>query len=180
MLPIEDEKLLQKFLQPDSKESAFEGIVRKYSRPLFVHIAKYIQYREDIEDILQIVWVKVWKNLSNFRRESLLSTWLYTISTREAYNFYRNKKNRIQKTEINEAVFAKESTWDTLESPEILEKLQSAIDTLPDKQKAVFIMRYFEEMSYEDMSIQSGTSVGALKASYHHAVKKMEEFLKVD
>lgn len=174
----EDKILIQEFHQDTTRISAFEKIVRKYSRILFAHLAKYINHREDIEDTLQIVWVKVWKGLENFRSESLLSTWLYTIATREAYNFYRKKKMTAVELGDDNTAYLSDKTDYTLDSAQILGKLQTAIDTLPDKQKEVFIMRYFEEMNYEEMSQQTGTSVGALKASYHHAVKKIEEFIK--
>ncbi len=174
----EDELLLKNFSKNFTQKVAFEEIVRKYSRPLFAHLGKYIQQREDIEDILQTVWIKVWKNLHNFRGESLLSTWLYTIATREAYNFY--KKRKILSVELNsEEHFQVLDNIDiNMNASEILSKLQNAIDILPNKQKEVFIMRYFEEMNYEEMSQKTKTSVGALKASYHHAVKKIEQFIQ--
>lgn len=176
-MTAEDEKLLKEFRQSSTQKSAFEQMVRKYSRPLFTHIAKYVNYREDIEDILQIVWVKAWKGLETFRGESQLSTWLFTIATREAYNYYRSRKPA--SIEINEVHqhYASERSDLTIDSTDILEKLQLAMDQLPEKQKAVFVMRYFEEMAYEEMSQKTGTSVGALKASYHHAVKKIEEYI---
>lgn len=173
----EDEKIIQQFHQSATQKIAFEQIVRKYSRPLFAHIGKYVNHREDIEDVLQIVWVKAWKGLQNFRGESMLSTWLFTIATREAYNFYRSRKPisvELGETEIQYSVGKSDLTID---ANEIIAKLHSAMDILPDKQKQVFVMRYFEELSYDDMSRKTGTSVGALKASYHHAVKKIEEFI---
>lgn len=171
----EDEKIIQQFHQSGTQKTAFEQIVRKYSRPLFAHVGKYINHREDIEDILQIVWVKAWKGLENFRGESLLSTWLFTIATREAYNFYRSRKPVSVELGASEANYAVEKDDHTLDANAILLKLQNAMETLPAKQKEVFVMRYFEEMSYDEMSKRTGTSVGALKASYHHAVKKIEE-----
>lgn len=176
-MTAEDEKLLSLFRNSATQKVAFEQMVRKYSRPLFAHIAKYVNSREDIEDILQIVWVKVWKGLDQFRGESQLSTWLFTISTREAYNFYRSRKPISVEIGEMENQYAGEKSDFTLDSAAILSKLHQAMEQLPDKQRSVFVMRYFEEMSYEDMSQKTGTSVGALKASYHHAVKKIEEFI---
>lgn len=173
----EDEKIIQQFHQSTTQKAAFEQVVRKYSRPLFAHIGKYVNHKEDIEDILQIVWVKAWKGLQNFRGDSLLSTWLFTIATREAYNFYRSRKPVSLELGDTEAHYSVEKSDYTLDANTILAKLQSAMDILPDKQKEVFVMRYFEELSYDDMSQKTGTSVGALKASYHHAVKKIEEFI---
>ena len=176
----EDEILLKKFQQNSTQKVAFEGIVRKYSRPLFSHICKYVEQREEIEDILQTVWIKVWKNLHTFRGESLLSTWLFTIATRESYNFYRSRKLQSVELKSDEHFNILGNVDINMNASEILNKLQNAIDTLPPKQKEVFIMRYFEDLSYEQMSQKTSTSVGALKASYHHAVKKIEEFVHVD
>lgn len=173
----EDDKLLALFRQSNTQKSAFEQMVRRYSRPLFAHIGKYVDHREDIEDILQIVWVKAWKGLESFRGDSQLSTWLYTIATREAYNFYRSRNPMSVELSGVENQYAADKSDHTLDANEILQHLQEAMDKLPEKQKNVFVMRYFEEMSYEEMSQKTGTSVGALKASYHHAVKKIEEFI---
>lgn len=173
----EDKQLLVQIHNSQTRQVAFEVMVRKYSRMLFAHLAKYIRSREDIEDVLQTVWIKVWRGLENFRGESLLTTWLYTIATREAYNFHR--KSKVIFTELTEhnSLFASEKSDWNMQAKDILERLQHALDTLPQKQKEVFIMRYFEEMSYEEMSVKTGTSQGALKASYHHAVKKIEQFV---
>lgn len=176
----EDDVLLKNFQESSTQQVAFEGIVRKYSRLLFAHLSKYLQQREDIEDVLQAVWIKVWKNLHNFRRESLLSTWLYTITTREAYDFYKSRKMQSVELNADEHFQVSDQVDINMDASQILIKLQSAIDTLPAKQKEVFVMRYFEEMSYEEMSKKTTTSVGALKASYHHAVKKIELFIQAD
>lgn len=177
---LEDDILLQNFQQSSTQKEAFEGIVRKYSRPLFAHLCKYISQREDIEDVLQTVWIKVWKNLHTFRGESLLSTWLYTITTREAYNYYRSRKLQSVELKSEEHFQVSDNVDINMDASQILTKLQSAIDTLPPKQKEVFAMRYFEEMNYEEMSQKTSTSIGALKASYHHAVKKIEQIIQGD
>ena len=174
-----DESLIQQFKIPGTKDQAFESIVHQYSRVLFAHLSKYISKREDIEDVLQHVWLKVWKGLDNFRGESQLSTWLFTIATREAYTHHRSKKITTQEIyDIHTEQFS--SGTNSPDEAEILSKLQEAIDILPAKQQEVFVMRYFEEMSYEDMSRKTGTSVGALKASYHYAVRKIEQFINPD
>ncbi|MCO5234077.1 MAG: sigma-70 family RNA polymerase sigma factor [Chitinophagales bacterium] len=177
-MELEDAKLFQQFLLQETKKQAFEKIVRKYSPSLFGHLKKYINHREDIEDVLQIVWMKVWTSLHQFRGDSLLSTWLFTITTREAYNFYRSRK--IKNEELLEGLQKYDTTIEhqySMESSDIFKKLYEAIDTLPKKQKEVFMMRYFEEMTYNEMEHLTGTSIGALKASYHHAVKKIEYFI---
>jgi len=174
---LQDEKeLVQRFRMPGSRKSAFEEMVKRYSRPLFAHISRWVDVREDIEDLLQLVWVKAWKGLDNFRGDSRLSTWLFTIATREAYNYHRSKKPLRRVDATPEEVFAS-SSGAGLDATHIMEKLQEAIDTLPPKQQQVFMMRYFEDMTYEMMAESTGTSVGALKASYHHAVKKIEQLI---
>lgn len=175
----EEEQLVKEFHQIKTQKRAFEMIVRRYSRPLFSHLSRYVNQKEDIEDILQIVWLKAWRGLSKFRGDSLLSTWLFTIATREAYNFYRSRKPLSEEIVEQESQFHKvnNSDW-TMDAHEILNTLQVAIDQLPKKQKEVFVMRYFEEITYEEMSQKTGTSEGALKASYHHAVKKIEAFIR--
>lgn len=175
----QDDLILVRYFQSGKNPPiAFEKIVRRYSRPLFSHLSKYVQQREDIEDILQTVWIKAWRGLKNFKGDSQLSTWLFTIATREAYTFYRVRKIQTVDIATNEYATQATKSINTMNSEEILEQLQRAIDTLPDKQKEVFVMRYFEEMTYEEMSQKTGTSEGALKASYHHAAKKIEAFIK--
>ncbi|MCO5230403.1 MAG: sigma-70 family RNA polymerase sigma factor [Chitinophagales bacterium] len=175
---LEDEHLFQQFLLPETRQFAFEKIVRKYSPSLFTHLRKYLNSAEDIEDVLQSVWIKVWTNLEKFRGESLLSTWLFTITTRAAYDFYRRRKMKVEEWAENTQVYDEVTGYQyAMDASEIFEKLYKAIDSLPKKQKEVFMMRYFEEMSYEEMERKTGTSIGALKASYHHAVKKIEEFI---
>ncbi len=178
-MPDKDFLLVQQFRMPASRKQAFEAMVARYNKVLFQHIHRFIRQREEVEDLLQTVWIKVWKGLDNFRGECLLSTWLFTIATREVYSKFREK--RVVKTSdmdvhANGAI----GTSDLPAAEVIMERLQEAIDILPDKQRRVFIMRYFEEMSYEEMAAATGTSIGALKASYHHAVKKIEQNLNPD
>jgi RNA polymerase sigma factor (sigma-70 family) len=171
----EDKELVKRFRMPGSRKSAFEEIVIRYSRPLFAHLSRWVDIREDIEDLLQVVWVKAWRGLDNFRGESRLSTWLFTIATREAYNYHRSKKPRRMEGAFSEEISS--SSGSSPDAAHIMERLQEAIDSLPPKQQQVFIMRYFEDMTYEMMADSTGTSVGALKASYHHAVKKIEQLI---
>jgi RNA polymerase sigma-70 factor (ECF subfamily) len=172
----EEKELVQRFRMPFSRKAAFEEMVKRYSRPLFAHISRWVDIREDIEDLLQVVWVKAWKGLDNFRGESRLSTWLFTIATREAYNYHRSKKPLRMVDASSEEVFSNSSSSNP-DAANIMKMLQEAIDTLPPKQQQVFMMRYFEDMTYEMMAESTGTSVGALKASYHHAVKKIEQLI---
>lgn len=177
-MPDKDYALVQQFRMPASRKQAFETIVARYNRMLFQYIFRMLQNREDTEDLLQMVWIKAWKNLDNFRGDCQLSTWLMTIATREVYSKFREKKRiQTQALEGNQTSLSVTST-SSLSAEDILERLQTAVAELPDKQQQVFIMRYFEEMNYEDMSAITGTSVGALKASFHHAVKKIEHYIR--
>ncbi len=174
---IDEEKLLEELRSPLTSRRAFSRIVSEYSERLYWQIRKMVFSHDDANDILQDVFVKAWTNLDNFRGDAKLTTWLYRIAINESITFL-NKKRAQNNVSIDDG-----DTFllNTLESDEYFDgdsaqtQLQKAILTLPDKQRLVFQMKYFEEMKYEDMSEILGTSVGALKASYHHAVKKIEK-----
>ncbi len=174
-----DKELLTLFRNSNTRNYAFEMIVRKYQERMYWHVKKIIISHEDTDDILQNTFIKIWKGLENFREDSNLFTWLYKIATNEALNFLKKKKRRslwsLSDTENN---LERELESDPyFNGDELQMKLQKAIVTLPDKQKIVFNMKYFDEMKYEDMAKILDTSVGSLKASYHHAVKKIEKYL---
>jgi RNA polymerase sigma factor (sigma-70 family) len=176
---MDDHMLMASFRDEKLKEAAFTQLVRKYQERLYWHIRRMVVEHEDTNDILQNVFIKVWKNLGEFREESNLYTWLYRIGTNEALTWMEQQKKR---TSISlsggEDIFANKLTAQKDYDPNKIEwKLQQAIQSLPDKQKIVFNLRYYDEMPYEEMANVLGTSVGALKASYHHAVKKVEAFL---
>ena len=175
-----DKELLAQFKIKDTREWAFNLIIKKYQEKIYWHIRKIVISHEDADDVIQNTFIKVWKNLDNFREDAQLFTWLYRIATNEALSFLKQqKKNMLIPFGDNER-----HLYNTLESDiyfsgnEIQKKLQQAICSLPDKQRIVFTMRYFEEMKYEKISEILKTSVGSLKASYHHAVNKIENFLK--
>ena len=174
-----DHMLIASFRNEKLKEAAFTQLVRKYQERLYWHIRRMVLEHEDTNDILQNVFIKVWKNLAEFRDESNLSTWLYRISTNEALTWIDQKKRRSSVSiSDNEDIFSEKLTAQKDFDPNKIEwKLQQAIQTLPEKQRIVFNLRYYDEMPYEEMSSVLGTSAGALKASYHHAVKKVEAFL---
>ena len=174
-----DHMLIASFRNEKLKEAAFTQLVRKYQERLYWHIRRRVLEHEDTNDILQNVFIKVWKNLAEFRDESNLSTWLYRISTNEALTWIDQKKRRSSVSiSDNEDIFSEKLTAQKDFDPNKIEwKLQQAIQTLPEKQRIVFNLRYYDEMPYEEMSSVLGTSAGALKASYHHAVKKVEAFL---
>jgi|SRR3954468_10469521 len=174
-----DKELLEKFRQEDTRNYAFNLLVREYQKRLYWHIRKILIDHDDTNDVLQNVFVKVWRNLSGFKGESQLYTWLYRIATNESITFLNQKKKRAG-VPLDEAsgflgVSLQSDTY--FKGDEIQAKLQKAILTLPDKQRIVFNMKYFDNMKYEEMSKVLETSVGALKASFHHAVKKIESYL---
>lgn len=175
-----DAELLLEFREPQTKERAFTTLIKKYQERLYWHIRRMVVEHEDANDVLQNVFVRVWKGLESFKEESQLYTWLYRIATNESLSFLENKKKRAAvslsdvETGLSNKVMA-----DKHFDPNRLEwKLQLAIQQLPEKQKQVFLLRYYDEMPYEEMSRALETSEGALKASYHHAVKKVEDFIK--
>jgi RNA polymerase sigma-70 factor (ECF subfamily) len=160
----------------------FRLIVEKYSQKLYWHIRRLVILHEDADDVLQNTFINVWKSIGNFRSESSLYTWLYTIATNEALTLI-NKRKRNAAVSIDElgSFFASSqegSTW--FDGDKALIKLHNAILTLPEKQRIVFNLKYFDDMTYEEMSKILKTSEGALKASYHHAVKKIEKILTDD
>lgn len=176
---IEDISLVTLFSDEQTREKAFTLLVRKYQERLYWHIRRMVVTHEDANDILQNVFIKVWKNLADFRQESNLYTWLYRIATNETLTWMTQQKKR-QSISLSddENVFAdKLASQQGFDVNKIEWKLQQAIQSLPEKQRVVFTLRYYDEMPYEDMATVLDTSVGALKASYHHAVKKVELYL---
>ncbi len=177
-----DEEILGKFAQAETKEKAFSMLVQTYQERMYWHIRRMVINHDDADDVLQNTFVKVWRNLANFKGNSKLYTWLYRIATNESLTFL-NKKKRTSATPLETEDYSLSATLQSdpyFDGDEIQIKLQEAIDTLPSKQKQVFLLRYYDEMKYDEMSEVLDTSVGALKASYHHAVKKIEKFLTED
>lgn len=159
---------------------AFRLMVKKYHRKIYWHIRQIVIDHEDAGDITQNTFIKAWENLPGFRGESSLYTWLYRIATHEALGFLKRKKKRhLFPLDQHEKLLAGQIEHDPLfDGDEIQKMLQQAILSLPTKQRLVFQMKYMQEMKYEDISQILNTSVGALKASYHHAVKKIEQFME--
>lgn len=177
---ISDKELLERFRHPDTKNYSFNLLIRKYQEKTYWHIRRIVINHDDADDVTQETFVKVWKNLDGFKEESQLFTWIYRIATNEALSHLRKKRSKIFIPLINiENKLARTLKDDTFfNGDEIQLKLQQAILKLPEKQRIVFNMRYYDELKYEEMSDILGTSVGALKASYHHAVKKIEDHIK--
>jgi len=178
-MQISDQELIEGLKSERRKDAAFNNLVLKYQERLYWHIRKIVMNHDDADDVLQNTFLKIWKNIGSFREESTLFTWLYRIATNESITFL-NQKKRHTIAPLNETGdFLKQNLEadEYFDGDDIQKKLQQAILTLPDKQRLVFNMRYFDEMPYQEMSEILETSVGALKASYHHAAKKVEEFL---
>lgn len=179
---ISDIELVTSFNNSLLKEASFTQLVRKYQQRLYWHIRRMVIRHEDADDVLQNVFIKVWKNLGDFRQESNLYTWLYRIATNETISWLEQQKRHTAfSMSGQEDVFADRLAAEKDFDPNKIEwKLQQAILSLPEKQRIVFNLRYYDEMPYDEMAGVLDTSVGALKASYHHAVKKVEAYLKGD
>jgi len=180
MTHTEDKELLLQFRDATTKERAFTHIIKKYQEKLYWHIRRMVVEHEDANDVLQNMFIKVWNGLENFREDSQLYTWLYRIATNESLTFLEQRKKRmaISIDGTEESGLTNSVKADKHFDPNKLEwKLQVAIQHLPEKQRVVFSLRYYDEMPYEEMSRVLETSEGALKASYHHAVKKIEDFI---
>jgi RNA polymerase sigma-70 factor (ECF subfamily) len=179
---VEDKELLEKFANPESRNLAFNQLIRKYQQKIYWHIRKMVIDHDDADDLTQEVFIKVWKNLENFRQDAQLYTWIYRIATNECLTFLSSKRRKffLPIHDVAAELTEKIDSSPDISGDEIQLKLQKALLRLPDKQRLVFNMKYYDELKYEEISAILGTSVGALKASYHLAVKKIEEFLKQD
>ena len=177
---MQDEKaFVLELLNPKTQNEAFRKLLHLYQKPLYNHIRNLVLNHDDTDDVLQNTFIKVFSNIKNFKGDSKLYSWIYRIATNEALTFMqqRAKKQGISNEEAQQKEINKLESDVFFDGDEIQLKLQKAIAILPEKQQIVFKMKYFEELKYEEMSEILGTSVGALKASYHIAVKKIEEFL---
>jgi RNA polymerase sigma-70 factor (ECF subfamily) len=176
---LEDKELLEKIRNAETRNYGFNLLVRAYQQRVYWHVRKMVIDHDDADDLTQEVFIKIHKHIDNFREDSQLYTWIYRISTNECLSFLQRKKRRffLPIGDVTKELTGKLDNSSTISGDEIQLKLQKALLTLPDKQRVVFNMKYFDDMSYEDISEITNTSVGALKASYHHAVKKIEVFL---
>lgn len=175
----DDQTLLHQFRKTATKELAYTAIIKKYQEKLYWHIRRMVIQHEDANDVLQNVCIKIWKGLENFREDSQLFTWLYRISSNESLTFLDQKKRKssISLGDVESNLENKIKADPNFDAKKLEWKLQLAIQQLPERQRLVFNLRYYDEMPYEQMSTVLETSVGALKASYHHAAKKIEEFI---
>jgi RNA polymerase sigma-70 factor (ECF subfamily) len=177
---LSDTALQQQLSNPKTQEKAFSELVRLYQERLYWHIRKMVLSHEDTNDVLQNTFLKAWNGLEGFRGESQLSTWLYRIATNEALTFLTSKHNRasLQSIDYENDMLQNLTADNYFDGDEVQILLQKAILKLPEKQRIVFNMKYFDDITYEEMGKILGTSVGALKASYHHAVKKITDFVE--
>ena len=170
---VSEELLVQQLQAPTTQASAFQLLVNTYKERLYWHIRRIVVDHDDTDDILQNTFIKIFRNIGGFKGESKLYSWMYRIATNEALSFMKEKTRKLGNNDME----VQQKLIENLESDFIQLQLQKALATLPEKQKLVFNMKYFEELKYEEISEILETSVGALKASYHLAVKKIESFL---
>lgn len=178
---MQDEKVfIQRLLNPKTQQDAFRELLQLYQKPLYHHIRNIVLNHDDTDDVLQNTFIKIFQNISKFKGDSKLFSWIYRIATNESLNFLQQKarKSGITNEEAQQNALKKLESDVYFDGDEIQLKLQKAIALLPEKQQLVFKMKYFQELKYEEISEIVNTSVGALKASYHLAVKKIEEHLK--
>ena len=177
---MQDEKeFIESLLNPKTQNQAFQKLLLTYQKPLYFHIRNIVLDHDDTDDVLQNTFIKIFQNLKNFKGDSKLYSWMYRIATNESLTFIKQKanKNKVSTEELNTKIIDNLAADVYFEGDEIQIKLQKAIALLPTKQQLVFKMKYFEELKYEEIAFILDTSVGALKASYHHAVKKIEAFV---
>ena len=180
MTDDQDKDLLKRFRDSSSRNMAFNELVNRYQERLYWHIRRIVIDHDDADDVLQNTFIKAFENLDKFREDSQLFTWLYRIATNESLSFLKKKKKNVfvSMDDVSRQLSSTLESAPELSGDAIQLKLQRAILTLPTKQRLVFNMKYFDEMKYEEIAQVTGTSVGALKASYHHAVKKIEAYVK--
>lgn len=179
---MEEKEFIAQLLDPKTQNVAFKKLLLDYQKPIYYHIRNIVLNHDDADDVVQNTFVKVFKHLSKFKGESKLFSWIYRIATNEAITFINNKANRngMSNEELKLKLVDNLVSDTYFDGDAVQLKLQKAILSLPEKQQLVFRMKYFEEIKYEDLSEMLGTSVGALKASYFHAVKKIEAFMLKD
>ncbi|MCZ8373577.1 RNA polymerase sigma factor [Phocaeicola acetigenes] len=175
-----EKEIILKLQEPDQQREAFEWIVNTYKEQLYYQIRRMVLSHEDADDLLQNTFIKAWNNLEYFRGEAKLSTWLYRIALNECLNFLNKQRAQkhlsIEESEANLLNQLESDPYFDGDQTQLL--FEKAIQTLPEKQRIIFHLKYFQDMKYNEISEIMGTSIGALKASYHHAVKKIEEFFK--
>ncbi len=179
-LPADNIELVERLRDPAKVRDAFGEVIRIYSEPLYWQIRRLVQSHDDADDLLQNTFMKAWMSIENFRGDARLSTWLYKIALNESITFLAKERKRqgISLDDQESALISTIEADQDIDGNQLAQELRKAVAMLPEKQRIVFNMKYFDDMKYEDMSNILGTTVGALKASYHLAVKKIENFFK--
>ncbi|GAB4405507.1 MAG: RNA polymerase sigma factor [Bacteroidia bacterium] len=176
MVALEEQELLARLQQPATRSQAFEAVVRTYQRMLYYHIRRLVPSHDDADDVLQNTFLKAWRGIDGFRAASSLKTWLYRIATNEALTLLEKQKRRVSQDLVHDHYQAPQEM--PLDSDALQQHLDTAIRSLPKRQRTIFQMRYYDELRYEEIAEVLDVSVGALKASYHHAVRKIEKYLE--
>jgi RNA polymerase sigma-70 factor (ECF subfamily) len=179
MQQFTDQELMAMFRNEESRNLSVHYLIKQYQQKLYWHIRKIVIDHDDTDDVLQNTFIKAWKGMENFKEDSKLYTWLYRVATNESITFLRQKKraSAVSFDTIEEHLSGTLESDPFFKGDEIQMKLQKALLTLPEKQRIVFNMRYYDETPYAEMAEILDTSEGSLKASYHHAAKKVEEYL---
>ena len=179
MTPLDEQEIMNRLKDPKARRKAFEQLVNQYSEQLYWQVRRIVLIHEDADDVLQNVFLKAWSKLDTFHQESKISTWLYRIALNESLDFMRKKKTQMVSSDDDEAMVGSTLMADDyFNGTEAEAMLQEAVAQLPDVQRTVFNMRYFDDMKYSEISEILQTSEGSLKASYHIAVKKISDFFK--
>ncbi len=175
-------EFIAELLDPKSQNAAFKKLMGQYQRPLYSHIRTIVHNHDDTDDVLQNTFVKIYRYLKDFKGDSKLFSWMFRIATNEALTFLKQKSRAMSMStaELQQKAIENLTSDVYFDGDEIQLKLHAAVARLPQKQQLVFIMKYFQDLKYEEISEIVGTSVGALKASYHHAVKKIEAYVLAD
>ena len=176
MIELEDKELIEMLRNPLQREEGFRILVNEFKKRLYWHIRTLVLVHDDADDVLQNTFIKIYRNVGKFRGESALFTWMFRIATNESLSFLKTRAKKMNQSfeDVQEERARNLKSDPYFDGDELELRLQEAIARLPEKQQMVFRMKYFQEMKYEEMSEILGTSVGALKASYHHAKKKIE------
>jgi len=179
MTPRDEQEIMNQLKDPKTRRKAFEQLVNRYSEQLYWQVRRIVLLHEDADDVLQNVFLKAWSKLDSFHQESKISTWLYRIALNESLDFMRRKKAQMVSMDDDAATVGSMLLADDyFNGTEVEAMLQEAVAQLPDVQRTVFNMRYFDDMKYSEISEILQTSEGSLKASYHIAVKKISEFFR--
>lgn len=176
---MDDQELISRIKNPESRNFGYNLLIKKYQQRIYWHIRKMVIDHDDADDLVQETFIKVYRNIDSFRADSQLFTWIYRIATNESLNFLKKKKRRFFMPigDVEHELMQKVDDSPHIEGDEIQKKLQKALLKLPEKQRLVFNMKYFDDLKYEEIADITGSSVGSLKANYHHAVKKIEEIM---